>query len=114
MAKAKSTRAQAPKSQADQRPSAAERNRAIRRLRPLGGAHIKRPANCLVQDTPAHTIERCKGVVNWLAHIEQPFTGGELDAAEADVLRMVADALDHAERVVRDFGSLADAEVNHG
>jgi hypothetical protein len=101
-------------SAADQPPTVAERNRAIRKLRPLGGAHITKPSNGLVQDTPAHTIDRCKGVIKWLAHIEQPFTGGELDAAEADVLHMVADALEHAERVVREVGSLADAEVAHG
>jgi hypothetical protein len=74
---------------------------------------MARPVNRLVQDTPAQTIDRCRQIVNWLAHIEQPFRGGDLDAAEADVLHMVADALEHAEKVVRSVGSLADAEVTH-
>jgi hypothetical protein len=59
------------------------------------------PINGLIQDTPANTIERCRGVINWLAHIEQPFTGGELAAAEADVLHFVSDALEHAEKAFR-------------
>jgi hypothetical protein len=115
MAKKKSTRPQVRKSSAaDQPPTVAERNRAIRHLRKQGGAHIARPTNGLVQDTPAHTIDRCKGVIKWLAHIERPFSGGELDAAEADVLLMVADALEHAEKVVRSVGGMADGEVAHG
>jgi hypothetical protein len=79
-------------------------------LRKLGGAHIARPVNSLVQDTPARTIERCKDVINWVAHTERPFRG---TAAEADVLHLVVDALEHAEKVVRSVGSLADAEVAH-
>jgi hypothetical protein len=115
MAKRIITRSKARKTSADDHvPTPAERNRAIRKLRKLGGAHMVRPANGLVQDTPAHTIDRCKGVIKWLAHIEQPFSGGELDAAEADVLLMVADALEHAEKVVRSVGSMADGEVAHG
>jgi hypothetical protein len=91
------TRARARRSSADdQPPTVAERNRAIRKLRKLGGAHMVKPANRLIQDTPAGTIERCKCVIDWLAHIEQPFSGGDLDAAEA---------------VVRNVGSLADVEV---
>jgi hypothetical protein len=77
---------------------------------------MPKPANCLVQDTPASTIERCKDVIDWLAHIEQPFTGEALDSAEADILHMVTDALEHAEKVVRSVGALADAQagVAHG
>jgi hypothetical protein len=66
---------------------------------------VPRPTNYLIQNTPWHTIERCKGIINWLAHIEQPFTGGELDAAEADVLLLVADALDHAANTIRIVGA---------
>lgn len=98
----------------DQRPTPAERSQAIRTLRTYGGAHIPRPANVLIQDSPAATVERCKCIVDWLAHIEQPFTGGDLAAAEADVLHMVVDALEHAEKVIREVGSLADGEVAHG
>jgi hypothetical protein len=114
MAKSKSTRGCKPAT--DRRPTVAERNRAIKALQEHGGAHIPRPANCLIQDTPASTIERCKDVISWLAHIEQPFTGQSLDSAEADILHMVTDALGHAERVVRSVGAKADAqaEVSHG
>jgi hypothetical protein len=115
MAKSKSTRLKARKSSAaDQPPTPAERRRAIRSLRKDGGAHLARPSNGLIQDTPADTVGRCKSVVDWLAHIEQPFTGGNMAAAEADVLHMVVDALEHAENVIRQVGSLADAEVAHG
>jgi hypothetical protein len=115
MAKSKSTRLKARKSSAaDQPPTPAERRRAIRALRNHGGAHLARPANVLIQDSPAETVERCKCIVDWLAHIEQPFTGGNMVAAEADVLHMVVDALEHAENVIRQVGSLADAEVSHG
>jgi hypothetical protein len=113
MAKSKSTRTRPRKSSADQPPTVAERNRAIRQIRKLGGAHMARPANRLVQDTPARTIERCKGIINWLACIERPCSGDDLAAAEADVLHLVFDALEHAEKVVRSAGSLADAEVAH-
>lgn len=103
------------RSTTDQPPTLAERRQAIRYLRKhSGGAHIPRPINGLVQDTPAQTLERCRRVVSWLAHIEQPFRSGELDAAEADVLHMVADALDHAEKVVRSVGSVADGERANG
>jgi hypothetical protein len=102
-------------SAADQPPTPAERRKAIRYLRKhSGGAHVPRPVNGLVQDTPAQTLERCRRVVSWLAHIEQPFASGELDAAESDVLHMVVDALDHAHKVIRSIGSLADAERAHG
>lgn len=118
MAKRIITRGKASKGTADnQPPTAAERNRAIKYLRKQGGAHVPRPANGLVNDSPAQTIEACMRVVRWFAHIEQPFgegTGGELGAAQADILNMVADALDHAERVVRSVGAQADAEVAHG
>jgi hypothetical protein len=117
MAKSKSpTKARkSRKSSADDRPvSAAERNQAIKFLQKHGGAHVPRPINGLIQDTPANTIDRCRQLVNWLAHIERPFSGDELDAAEADVLHFVVDALDHAEKVVRSVGSLADGEAAHG
>ena len=110
MAKKKSTRSS--KSATDRPVTRAEQIRAIKNLQKHGGAHIPSPANGLIQDTPAATIERCKGVINWLAHIEQPFTGGEMDAAEADVLLMVSDALGHAEKVVRSVG--AQPEVANG
>jgi hypothetical protein len=113
MANSKSTRTRARKSPTDQPPTVAQRNRAIRQLRKSGGAHVPRPPNFLIQDTPAQTIERCKRVVNWLAHISQPLRGGDLDAAEADVLHTVVDALEHAERVVRSIGAQADLEVAH-
>ena len=100
---------------ADQPPTPAERRKAIRYLRKhSGGAHVPRPINGLVQDTPALTLERCRRVISWLAHIEQPFSGGELDAAQSDVLHMVVDALDHAGKVIRSIGSLADGERAHG
>jgi hypothetical protein len=104
-------RTKARKSSGDQPPTVAERNRAIKQIRKLGGTHMPRPANRLVRDTPAETIDRCRQIVSWLACIERPFSDGDLDAAEADVLHMVMDALDHAEKVVRSAGSLADAEV---
>ena len=99
----------------DQPPTLAQRRKAIRYLRKhSGGAHVPRPLNGLVQDTPAHTIERCKDVINWLAHIEQPFASDNLAAAESQVLHMVVDALGHAEKVVRSIGSQADAEREGG
>jgi hypothetical protein len=114
MATKKSTRGR--KSATDRPVTVAERNRAIKFLQKHGGAHVPRPVNGLIQDTPAHTIERCKGVISWLAHIEQPFCGSALEAAEADVLHMVVDALDHAEKVVRSIGAQPDAhaEAVHG
>jgi hypothetical protein len=108
------------KSSGDQPPTVAERNRAIRKLRPLGGAHRARPINSLVEDTPANTIERCKGILRWVVRLDRvrragilsdPFSGGELGEAATDVLRLAADALEHAEKVIRSVGSLADAEV---
>lgn len=100
-------------SAADQPPTTAERRKAIRYLRKHGaGAHVARPVNGLIQDSPGHTIERCKRIVSWLAHIQQPFRDAELDAAECDVLHWVADALQHAEKVVLSVGSLSDAEVS--
>lgn len=114
MGKKKPTRGR--KSAVDRPVTVAERNRAIKYLQKQGGAHIPRPVNCLVQDAPAATIERCTSVISWLAHVEQPFSGGDLDAAEADVLQMVVDALRHAKKVVRSVGAQADvqAEVAHG
>jgi hypothetical protein len=109
MAKQKSTRGR--KSATDGPVTAAERNRAIKFLRKQGGAHVSRPANGLIQDTPGHTVDRCKAVINWLAHIEQPFHDSGLDAAQADVLLLVVDALDHASRVVHAVG--ADTEVTN-
>ncbi len=116
MAKSKSTRSPGRKpSAADQPPTPAERRKAIRYLRKhSGGAHVPRPINGLVQDTPAQTLERCRRLVSWLAHIEQPFASGELAAAESDVLHMVVDALEHAEKVLRSVGSVADGERAHG
>lgn len=116
---------------ADQKPTVAERNRAIRKLRPLGGAHLARPANSLVEDTPAHTIHRCKGVIECFARLllPDPFSDpgvtidglpfprrpwGESNEPVADVLFLVAAALEHAENVLRSVGSMADAEVVHG
>lgn len=92
----------------DQPVTVAERNRAIKYLQKQGGPHITRPVNGLVQDSPAQTIERCRGIIDWIAHIEQPFSGGALAAAEADVLHMVVDALEHAEKVVRSVGAQPD------
>jgi hypothetical protein len=110
MAKKKSTRGS--KSATERPVSRAEQIRAIKYLQKHGGAHIPSPTNGLVQDTPAATIEKCKDVITWLAHIEQPFSGASLDAAEADVLLMVSDALGHAEKVVRSVG--AQPEVTRG
>jgi hypothetical protein len=113
MAKKQSTRGRKPAT--DRRPTIAERNRSIKYLQKQGGAHIPRPANCLIQDTPASTIERYKDVVDWLAHIQQPFSGEVMDSVEADVLHMVVDALEHAEKVVRSVGAQADVQaVAHG
>jgi hypothetical protein len=116
MAKSKSSRARARKSAAaDQKPTTAERNQAIRYLQKHSrGAHVPRPTNTLVQGTPANTIDRCRRVVGWLAYIDQPFTDTDLGAAQGDVLRMVVDALEHAEKIIRSIGSLSDAEVAHG
>jgi hypothetical protein len=114
MAQKSIRRREAEKSSADQPPTPAERNRAIRHLRKHGGVHLARPSNGLIQDSPADTVERCKCVVDWLAHIEQPFTGRNMASAEGDVLQMVVDALEHAEKVIREVGSYADAEVAHG
>jgi hypothetical protein len=68
----------------------------------------KSPVNTLVQSTPANTLERCRGVIRWLAHIEQPFSGEELAAAEADILNLVGDALEHAEEAFRNLYRLDD------
>lgn len=119
---ATAARTKARKSSGDQPPTVAERNQAIRQLRKHGGAHLARPANSLVEDTPANTIGRCKGVIEWLARLERarragilsdPFKGGELGEAATDALFLVGDALEHAEKVIRSIGSLADAEVAH-
>jgi len=64
----------------------------------------KPPSNGLVQDTPAGTIEHCRRIISWLAHIEQPFgegADGELGAAQSDILHLVGDALEHAETTFR-------------
>jgi hypothetical protein len=73
------------------------------------------PRNPLIVDTNVvETIEHCKGVISWLAHIEQPFAGdGELAAAEAHILHMVSDALEFAQAVLEDRAE-SRAEVNHG
>ena len=61
----------------------------------------KPPINVLVQATPANTLEHCRGVIDWLAHIEQPCSNDALSSAEADILHLVSDALEHAERAFR-------------
>ena len=101
MAKSKSTPA------LDGTPTTAERRSAVRSLQKGGGAHLARPQNLLVSDTPRETVERCRRIIDWLAHIEEPFSGEELEAAKADVLHGVVDALKHAETVLFDCGSEA-------
>lgn len=124
---AAAARTKARKSSGDQPPTVAERNRAIRQLRKHGGAHLARPANSLVEDTPANTIGRCKGVIEQFARLllpdpfrdpgvtidGRPFPVDESNKWATDVLVLVADALAHAETVIRSVGSLADAEVAH-
>ena len=112
MANSSLPRLRAPKAPDDQPETAAERRRVIRGLRKQGGAHIARPPNGLIQDAPADTVARCKGVISWLAHIDRPFNDERLAAAEADVLLMVVDALEHAEKVIHSVGALADAETD--
>ena len=86
----------------------AQRSRAIAYLQKNGGAIVGAPPNGLVGDEPAVTIQRCKQIISFFAHIEEPFHGEELEAAKADILNGVADALDHAERTLRRYGSAHD------
>jgi len=110
MAKSKSTRTP-PRKSADDRPSTtAESIAATKKLRKVG-AQPARPANGLIQDTAGATVERCRRIIDWLAHIGQPFSDGELQAAEADVLHLVVDALEHSEKVIHHFGASSDAEL---
>jgi hypothetical protein len=94
-----------------------ERQAAIKQLVKHGGAHLQKPPNRLIGDSPAETVERCKGIVSWFAQIE---IEGEGDWAKINTLHGVVDALEHAETVLRQVGSLADplkdglAEVSHG
>ena len=85
-------------------PTFEERREAVRQLRRHGGAHIEIPRNQLVGRSPDDTIARCKNVIDWLAHIEEPFRGEDLEAAKASILHTIADALGHAEMVIRDIG----------
>jgi hypothetical protein len=70
------------------------------------------PRNALIHNDPCQTIIACRQVIDWLAHIEQPFEGEEMDVAEAYVMRTVVDALGHAELVTSQLwkaaGNVAD------
>jgi len=101
MAKSKSTRRPARQVNADRVPTLAERLWAVRALQKLGGTHMVRPGNCLVDGSPAQTVGRCRKLVDWLAQQRG-------DVAAADVLRSVGDALEHAETVLREIGSNPD------
>ena len=93
---------------ADRPVTTAQHGRAIAFLQKTGGAHVPQPPNGLIGDKPAVTIQRCKQIISFFAHIEEPFHGEELEAAKADILNGVADALEHAERVLRSIGSSPD------
>jgi hypothetical protein len=85
-------------------------------VRLIGDRARTRPINRLIGDTPSQTIETCKSVIDWLVHVEKPFADAELDAAEAHILRTVADALAHAEDETRCLWRAAKgmAEVANG
>lgn len=83
----------------------AERQRAIAQLVKLGGTHLVKPSNRLIGESPAQTVERCKGVVSWFAQAE---VDGKGNWAKVNILCGVVDALEHAETVLRQVGSLAD------
>src|SRR5579864_9074843 len=105
----KSTRGR--KSATDRPVTAAERNRAIKFLQKHGGAHVSMPVNGLIQDTPVGTIERCRHVVAWIARTGHPYGGCARPIAEADILHIVVDALEHAEKVIRDIGAPPEAHA---
>jgi hypothetical protein len=84
----------------------AERNRAIKQLQKLGGAHLMKPVNVVVGGTPADTLEHCRRVIDWVANTSGSTSSADCDAARTDVLYSVVDALRHAETVLRDIGSL--------
>jgi hypothetical protein len=93
----------------DREPTPAE-IRAARDQAILQGAHA-RPANRLVDANPANTIENCRRIIDWLAHIEEPFSDGELDVAKADVLHLVVDGLEHVEKQIGGFWAGAANKV---
>jgi hypothetical protein len=91
------------------------RRRAIAYLQKNGGPRaFAEPRNRLIGDSTAQTIERCRCIVSWVAHVHEPFHRDELEAAKADILHSVADALAHAEMVLRRIGSAADEVLPHG
>ncbi|MFO1465885.1 MAG: hypothetical protein U1F35_05505 [Steroidobacteraceae bacterium] len=91
-------------------PTKAEKRKAVAFLQQSGGAHLPQPKNRLIGDSPADTIERCTRVIDWFAHIEEPFHSDALEAAKADVLHGVVDALGFAERVLRQLGARAPVQ----
>jgi hypothetical protein len=67
------------------------------------------PRNPLVEPNPATTINSCRKAIDFLSHIEQPFTGADMDLAEMFIVRMVRDALEHAESVTTALFNAASA-----
>jgi hypothetical protein len=88
----------------DRKPTMAERLRAIAQLRKYGGAHVQRPANRFIGSTPADTLLCCRQCLR--SHIGDD--AGAMASLTSGLLWSVADALGHAERVLRDIGSDPD------
>jgi hypothetical protein len=85
--------------EAERLPTPAERREALDKSIE-DGAFAKGPPNRLVHKHPEDTVAACRRVIDWFAHIEEPFHSDELEAAKADVFHTVVDALEHAERVL--------------
>lgn len=112
MARSKSTRPGAlATDEANHESTLAKRRAAAAALRRSGPIH-RVPSNRLVGPHPSETISRCTGVIDFLAHIEEPFTDERLDAAKGHILGTVVDALEHAQMILEEIG--ADPAWEHG
>jgi hypothetical protein len=75
-------------SQRDRPVTKAEQRAAIERSLDLdGGAHITPPANGLVeQGNPRETIDRCRGVIEWMARATVDVSSDDLEMARHRIL----------------------------
>ena len=79
----------------------AEQLAAIAELRKTDGRHKAVPCNRLVGRSPVETVKLCSDA---LCSLPQP------DGALGALIHMVADALEHAEMVLRETGTRSDFE----
>lgn len=83
----------------NRRPTSAERRKALD-ASIQDGAYAVGPPNRLVKKNPVETVSSCSRIIDFFAHIEEPFHSDALEAAKGDILHLVVDALQHVERTI--------------